>query len=181
MLGRNSRSLLQSFLIKCRLFPDGTSSCMGCLNFSLEICCSEIYFCVHGETCCYSNFFAHTFFPSCFHKHFKTHMYHHISSFKIIQPAACFTLVLQLLRGRIPVYTSHCPLLLDIVFKEHFRLLTSTGQSFQSDISIYNKASYPMFVKSISKQVENEVSCLLPLGTGRDVSSRDLDQRCISR
>lgn len=41
------------------------------------------------------------------------------------------------------MYTSHFPLLIDIVFKELSRLLTSTGQSFQFD----NKASYPMFVK----------------------------------
>lgn len=103
----------------------------------------DLFLCPWRDLLLLKLFCSYLFFPSCFHKHFKTHMYHHISSFKITQPAACFTLVLQLLRGRIPVYTSHCPLLLDIVFKEHFRLLTSTGQSFQSDISIIIKPLIP--------------------------------------
>lgn len=141
----------------------------------------EIYFCVHGETCCYSNFSAHTFFSSLLSQAFQNPR---VPPYLSLQdhPACClFHLSAPAARGRIPAYASHCPLLLGIVFKERFRLPTSTGQSFQSGISIYNKASYPTFVKSVSNQVENEASCLLPLSTGRDVSSRDLDQRSISR
>lgn len=113
-LHRDSRALCAgSFIIKPRLFLP--------LDFLHEICSLEIYFCV----CSYPKSSACIF--SCFHKHFKTHMYHCFSSSKLTQPAAPFTSVLQPL-----VYISYYPL----VFKELSRLLTSPGQSFQSDILV---------------------------------------------
>jgi len=115
------------------------------LNFLLELCYLEIYFCVHRDTCCYPNISAGIF--SCFLLPFQNSR---VSPHLFLQDhLACCLLHFMppAIRGRIPAYTSHSHLLIDIAFKELSRLLTSTEKSFQSDILTYNKASYPIFVK----------------------------------